>query len=90
MRQGSPSRASYRQLAKVDVRNDGKLLWQDQIPPRSHLLGYVNADHWSIAVPILKEAPKAAFLFRDTAPRTVLAEAAIEVVAATLAAHSKE
>jgi hypothetical protein len=27
----------------------------------------------------------ASFLFRDTAPRTALAEAAIEVVAATLA-----
>ena len=89
--QVSPAtRATYNELAKIDPRNDGKLLWQDQIPPRSHLLGYVNADHWSIAVPVLKEAPKAAFLFRDTAPRTVLAEAAIEVVAATLAAHSKE
>jgi hypothetical protein len=79
------TRATYNELARIDPRNDGKLLWQDQIPPRSHLLGYVNADHWSIAVPILKEAPKASFLFRDTAPRTALAEAAIEVVAATLA-----
>jgi hypothetical protein len=65
-------------------------LWQDQIPPRSHLLGYVNADHWSIAVPVLKEAPGAAFLFRDSAPRTALAEAAIEVVAATLAGAAAE
>jgi len=79
------TRATYNELAKIDPRNDGKLLWQDQIAPRSHLLGYVNADHWSIAVPVLKEAPKASFLFRDTAPRTALAEAAIEVVAATLA-----
>jgi hypothetical protein len=79
------TRATYNELAKIDPRNDGKLLWQDQIPPRSHLLGYVNADHWSIAVPVLKEAPMASFLFRDTAPRTALAEAAIEVVAATLA-----
>jgi hypothetical protein len=79
------TRATYNELAKIDPRNDGKLLWQDQIPPRSHLLGYVNADHWSIAVPVLKEAPQASFLFRDTAPRTALAEAAIDVVAATLA-----
>jgi hypothetical protein len=79
------TRATYNELAKIDPRNDGKLLWQDQIAPRSHLLGYVNADHWSIAVPILKETPTAAFLFRDTAPRAALAEAAIEVVAATLA-----
>jgi hypothetical protein len=81
------TRATYNELARIDPRNDGKLLWQDQIPPRSHLLGYVNADHWSIAVPVLKEAPKASFLFRDTAPRTALAQAAIEVVAATLAAR---
>jgi hypothetical protein len=84
------TRASYNELAKIDPRNDGKLLWQDQIPPRSHLLGYVNADHWSIAVPVLKESPKASFLFRDTAPRTVLAEAAIEVVAAKLAARAQD
>jgi hypothetical protein len=79
------TRATYNELAKIDPRNDGKLLWQDQIPPRSHLLGYVNADHWSIAVPVLREAPKASFLFRDTTPRTALAEAVIDVVAATLA-----
>jgi hypothetical protein len=84
------TRATYNELAKIDPRNDGKLLWQDQIPPRSHLLGYVNADHWSIAVPVLKEAPKASFLFRDTAPRTALAEAAIEVVAATLASSPRD
>jgi hypothetical protein len=84
------TRATYNELAKIDPRNDGKLLWQDQIPPRSHLLGYVNADHWSIAVPVLKETPQASFLFRDTAPRTILAEAAIEVVAATLAARPQD
>jgi hypothetical protein len=83
------TRATYSELAKIDPRNDGKLLWHDQIPPRSHLLGYVNADHWSIAVPIVKEAPMASFLFRDTAPRTALAEAAIEVVAGTLASSPR-
>ena len=79
------TRASYRQLAKVDVRNDGKLLWQDQIPPRSHLLGYVNADHWSIAVPVATGMPKASFLFRDETPRTALVGGALDVVARTLA-----
>jgi hypothetical protein len=79
------TRATYNELAKIDPRNDGKLLWHDQIPPRSHLLGYVNADHWSIAVPVLKEAPQASFLFRDTTPRTALVEAAIAVVAGTRA-----
>jgi len=84
------TRASYRQLAKVDVRNDGKLLWQDQIPPRSYLLGYVNADHWSIAVPVATGMPKASFLFRDETPRAALVAGALDVVARTLAASSSE
>jgi len=57
---------------------------------RSYLLGYVNADHWSIAVPVLKEAPQASFLFRDTTPRTALVEAAIAVVAGTRAVSMRQ
>jgi hypothetical protein len=82
------TRATYRQLAKVDARNDGKLLWQDQIPPRSYLLGYVNADHWSIAVPVATGMPQASFLFRDETPRTALVAGALDVVARTLAASA--
>jgi hypothetical protein len=78
------TRATYRWLARVDPRNDGKLLWQDQIPARSYLLGYVNADHWSIATPVTKEMPALWFLFRDETPRTALIESAIEVVDQTL------
>ena len=79
------TRATYRKLAQVDPRNDGKLLWHDQIPPRSHLLGYANADHWVIAIPVAKELPQVSFLFRDDAPRTAFVEGAIAVVAQTLA-----
>ena len=78
-------RAAYRHLAQVDPRNDGKLLWQDQLPPRSYLLGYANADHWSVAIPLAQELPGLAFLFRDEVPRTAFVESAIEVVAQTLA-----
>jgi hypothetical protein len=81
------TRTTYRQLAQIDPRNDGKLLWRDQIPPRSHLLGYANADHWAIAVPVAKELPQVSFLFRDDVPRTAFVEGAIEVVARTLAEH---
>ena len=77
-------RAAYRWLAEVDPRNDGRLLWHDQIPPRSHLLGYANADHSSIAVPLAQALPSISFLFRDDVPRTVLVEAAIEIVSGTL------
>jgi hypothetical protein len=77
---------SYRWLAKIDPRNDGKLLWYDQIVPRGYLLGYANADHWTVAIPVGTELPGPSFLFKDAVPRTALVEAAIEVVADTLAA----
>ena len=77
---------SYRWLAKIDPRNDGKLLWHDQIVPGGYLLGYANADHWTIAIPVGTELPGLSFLFKDAVPRTALVEAAIEVVADTLTA----
>ncbi len=84
--QVSPAtRVTYRWLAQIDPRNDGRLLWHDQIPPRSYLLGYANADHSSIAVPLAQALPSLAFLFHDEVPRTALVEAAIDIVAWTLA-----
>jgi hypothetical protein len=80
------TRGTYRWLARIDPRNDGKLLWTDQVVPGSHLLGYANADHWTIAIPVDDQLPALAPLFRDGVPRSVLVEGAIEVVAQTLAA----
>ena len=57
------------------------LFWYDQLVSRSSLLGYVNADHWSVAIPLSREMRAVNFLFHDDAvPRTLLVEAAIEVV----------
>ena len=39
-----------RHLSKIDTRNDGLLLIEDQLIPGSELLGYANADHWAIAM----------------------------------------
>lgn len=78
------ARPTYRWLARIDPRNDSKLLWHDQIPARSYLLGYVNADHWSIATPVTQELPAFWFLLRDETPRTALVEGAIEMVDQTL------
>ena len=75
---------TYRSLARIDPRNDGKLLWYDQIVPRGYLLGYVNADHWTIAIPVAEELPALAPWFPDEVPRVELIEAAIEIVARTL------
>jgi hypothetical protein len=80
------TRTTYNRLALVDARNDGKLLWQDQLVAGGYLLGYANADHWAIAIPVSEALPYIAFMFRDGAPRPAFVRAAIEVVAATLEA----
>jgi len=76
--------ATYQQLALTDPHNDGYLLWQDQIPPGSSLLGFVNADHWTVAVPVEAQLPWLSFIFGDEAPRTVMIQSAITLVAQTL------
>ncbi len=81
----SPVIASdHRRLAQIDARNDGRLLWTDQVAPGGHLLGYVDADHLTIANPVGREWPELAFLFRDHVPRAAIVAGAIDVVAAEL------
>jgi hypothetical protein len=76
-----PLSAPYRELARTEPRNDGMLFWYDQLVSGASLLGYVNADHWGIAMPLSQEFRAMDFLFYDDAvPRTMLVEAAIEVV----------
>jgi hypothetical protein len=43
---------TYDQLAQIDPRNDGQLIFYDQIIPGSTLLGFANTDHWDIAMPV--------------------------------------
>jgi hypothetical protein len=43
---------TYDKLARIDPRNDGQLIYTDQIIPGSTLLGFLNADHWAAFVPI--------------------------------------
>jgi hypothetical protein len=38
-------------LKTIDPRNDGLLLFSDQVIPGTVLLGYVNNDHWEVALP---------------------------------------
>ncbi len=81
------TRLSWERLLRFDPRNDGKLLAQDQIAPGGYLLGYANADHWDVAMPMAEERPSLSFLFRDNVPRAALVRGAIDVVAATLEAR---
>ena len=78
----------YEELARIEPRNDGQLIWYDQIVPGGHLLGYVNADHLGIGVSLSHAFPGLRLLFRDDVPRTALVEAAIEVVDGVLVASS--
>jgi hypothetical protein len=69
-------------LALIDPRNDGQLLLQDQVIPHSTLLGYANADHLAIAVPILREHPPVGSTLVDhnDYPREVLIEAVLRQI----------
>lgn len=57
-------------LARIDPRNDGLTPFFDQMIPGAELLGYVNADHWSV-VSASEPPGQPAF------PREVLIEAAL-------------
>lgn len=41
---------SWKMLLKENPRSDGQLLPQDALIPGSTLLGYLNADHWAVAM----------------------------------------
>jgi hypothetical protein len=81
------ARLTYGQLARFDPLNDGQVIWYDQLIPGGFLLGYANADHWAIAIPVSEDIPSASFMFRDDFPRAAMVRAALEVVAATLSAR---
>jgi len=75
-------RSGYEQLSQVDSRNDSQLVFYDQVIPGSVLVGYVNADHWAVAVPISREHPTLAahFVDKNAFPREVLAEAIVRFI----------
>lgn len=68
---------TYDKLSKVDPRNDSQLLFYDQVIPKSTLLGYLNADHWAIVLPIARSNPVigATVLEHNDFPREALLEA---------------
>ena len=74
-------KSGYDDLSQVDSRNDGQLIFYDQLIPGSVLLGYVNADHWAVAVPINRNNPFIAhFVDKNAFPREVLAEAIVRFI----------
>ncbi|NJD32804.1 MAG: hypothetical protein FIB04_13075 [Gammaproteobacteria bacterium] len=73
---------TYRQLEKVDARNDSQLIYTDQILPAGTLLGFVNADHWAVALPIARSHPWIGSLLvnHNDYPREALLEAILRFV----------
>jgi hypothetical protein len=73
---------TYWKLKKIDVRNDSQLIYTDQIVPGSTLLGFMNADHWAIVLPIARAHPwiGALFVNHNDYPREALIEAILRFV----------
>ncbi len=84
-------RGSNNKLSMVDGRNDSQVIFYDQVIPGSTLVGYLNADHWAIAVPIARKHDTIGSLFvtENAYPREALLEAVLRFVEEDLAARGK-
>ena len=82
-------RFNYRQLAKYNPKNDSQVLAEDALIPGSELLGYVNADHWALTLPLTKQWPFLRFfLNKNDYPREILLESIVRYVEERLLARS--
>jgi hypothetical protein len=74
--------AGYTKLSRVDARNDSQVLFYAQVIPGSTLVGYLNADHWALAVPVSRSHPwlGSTLLNHNGYPREALLEALLRFV----------
>ena len=79
---------SYDKLARIDARNDSQVIFYDQVIPGSTLVGYINADHWALAVPIARTHSTIGSMFvtQNAYPREALVEALLRFVEEDLSA----
>lgn len=75
-------KSAYQQLAAVDPRNDGQLIFYHQLIPASKLLAFVNADHWAMSIPVARQIylNRLTFANKNEYPREVLLEAILRYV----------
>ena len=84
-------KTGYELLWIFSPRNDGLLLSVDQLIPGGTLLGYANADHWSVVLPLENKN----FLISETIrapqpfPRSVLLQALLLYVAEALESNQE-
>jgi hypothetical protein len=69
----------YDRLSQINPKNDGQLIFYDQILPGSTLLGYANGDHWAVAMPFTEKAGgvAATIATRNVFPRDAMFEAVL-------------
>ena len=74
---------SHKKLAALqDGRNDSQLVFYDQVIPGSTILGFFNADHWAMSVPIARqhEVSQAIFADQNDFPREIALEAILRFI----------
>jgi pimeloyl-ACP methyl ester carboxylesterase len=81
---------TYRKLAKIDPRNDSQVIYSDQIIPGSTLVGFLNADHWAVNVPIGRAHAVigSTLVNHNDYPREALLEALLRYVEEDLSARA--
>jgi triacylglycerol esterase/lipase EstA (alpha/beta hydrolase family) len=74
--------STYKNLSKVDARNDSQVIYYDQMIPNSTLVGFVNADHWAVAVPVARTHTflGKTFVDKNDYPREALFEALLRFI----------
>jgi hypothetical protein len=79
-------RPSYDKLSLVDPLNDSQVVFHDALVPGGVVLGYLNADHWAVAMPFNREHPMLsdALVTRNAFPREMLLEAIVRFVEESL------
>ncbi len=80
---------SYKRLGEIDWRNDSQVVYSDQILHGSTLIGFLNADHWAVAVPVSRSHPTIAktLVDKNDYPREAMLEAVLRFVEEDLAAR---
>jgi len=69
-------------FSQINPKNDGQLIFYDQVLPHSTLRGYANGDHWAIALPFTDQSPTfaATIAARNVFPREAMLEAVLVYV----------
>ena len=83
---------SYKTLGAIDWRNDSQVIYSDEIIPGSTLLGFLNCDHWAIAVPLNRSHPviSRSLVNKNDYPREALLEAVLRFIEEDLSAGGGE